>query len=101
MTRKRAAPRPSYAALRAFARGYLHEDFVQEHGDALGAARAFAADATSAERRQLSSELRHLAELASRWSGAQLVELLNDTLGARWATPTLEALRQMAEELDD
>jgi hypothetical protein len=35
----------SFGALRAFLRGYLHQDYEVEHGDPMRAADAFAADA--------------------------------------------------------
>ena len=91
---------PAYPALTQFARAYLHEDFVHEYGGAVAAARAFGADATAAERRALAVELGHLAEASSDWPHAKLAGFLTGTIGAAWATPSPEALREMAAALD-
>ena len=60
MRRRRRPPPADFAALRAFARAYLHEDFVREYGSAVQAARAFAAAASAAER----DDLEHCQEVA-------------------------------------
>jgi len=89
------ARRNRYPALKAFARGYLHEDYLQEHGSAKAAALAFCADASLEERRQVKRELLAVSgeaqlpyhdavkffthELKSAWqpaSPAELEELL-------------------------
>ena len=57
MTRRRTGSRPAdgkqFTALAEFARGYLHEDVIEEYGSAVGAASAFCADASADECRAL------------------------------------------------
>ena len=65
--------RPStYPQLEAFFGGYLHQDFVEEHGTLAGAVAAFARDASVRERRAHAREwkafrkdARHAVTLAS------------------------------------
>ncbi|MFN8061291.1 MAG: contact-dependent growth inhibition system immunity protein [Vicinamibacterales bacterium] len=70
--------------LRAFARGYLHEDFAVEHGDPALALAAFIADASIDERAALRDEcewlLRTLASMRLRDVRAVFVE----ALGSAW-----------------
>ena len=56
-TRVRGLTREAFPALRAFLRGYLHQDFEAVHGSLRAAADAFRADASPAERDQLVQEL--------------------------------------------
>lgn len=87
-------------ALRSFARAYLFEGFGAEYGSPAGAARAFAADASTIERRALARALRLLADEAADWPHEQLATFFTASLGAAWATPTADQLRQMAGEVD-
>ena len=70
-----------YPALRAFCRGYLHEDLPVEHGSAPEAARAFLADASAPEREAVRNEWARLRRAApsTRALGRAL-----DALGAAW-----------------
>jgi|tagenome__1003787_1003787.scaffolds.fasta_scaffold20088520_2 CdiI immunity protein len=45
--------------LAEFARGYLHEDVIPEHGSAVAAAKAYINDLSLEDRRALSNEVRH------------------------------------------
>jgi hypothetical protein len=48
--KRRAAKRtPEFPALREFFSGYLHQDFHDEYGSAVGAAQAFRRDASDSE----------------------------------------------------
>jgi hypothetical protein len=73
-----------YPALRAFARGYLHEDFEAEHGAPQAALDAFLAAATAAERRALAREAVRLDRRVAGWPVARVRELLRDDLGCAW-----------------
>jgi hypothetical protein len=55
-----------FPALAQFVTGYLHEDFVQEHGTVLDARRAFLADADAAERAAFVGELQRFRSAADR-----------------------------------
>lgn len=77
--------RPPYPQLEAFFSGYLHQDFIEEHGSLTGAVAAFARDANLRERRALAREwktfrrdARHAATLASTRAAV-------GALGAAWA----------------
>ena len=74
-----------YPALRAFCRGYLHEDLAVEHGSASGAARAFLADAAPPERQAVRHEWVRLRRAAA--SPRALGRAL-DVLGAAWRPRT-------------
>jgi hypothetical protein len=74
-----------YPQLEAFLGGYLHQDFVEEHGSLAGAVAAFARDASLRERRALAREwkafradARHATTLASTRAAV-------GALGAAWA----------------
>lgn len=47
---------PEFPLLTEFMRGYLHEDVVPEHGNALGAATAYLADTSEQDRKKLAKE---------------------------------------------
>jgi hypothetical protein len=96
--------RPSrYPQLEAFFGGYLHQDFVEEHGSVAGAVAAFGRDATLRERRALMREwqafradARHAATLASAREAVS-------ALGAAWAprrTDDLARLDRLIAALD-
>ena len=71
--------------------GYLHEDFVEEHGTAADALRAFREDADSAERRRFAKEARRFLNRTKLLSFDELRPLLQ-RLGCRWTPPSREAL---------
>lgn len=88
--------RPSaYPQLEAFFGGYLHQDFVEEHGTVAGAVAAFARDANLRERRALAREwkafrrdARHAATLASTRAAV-------GALGAGWAPRRADDLARL------
>lgn len=73
-----------YPALRAFARGYLHEDFEAEHATPRAALEAFLAAASPTERRALARESARLDRRIAGWPVARVRELLRDELGCAW-----------------
>ena len=75
---------------RAFS-GYLHEDFVEEHGTAAAALQAFQEDASPAENRRFRAEAGRFLE---RIEGTELSEVraLLGSLGSRWSPPSRKAL---------
>jgi hypothetical protein len=87
--------RPRYPQLEAFFGGYLHQDFVEEHGGLAGAVEAFARDANARERRALAREwkafrkdARHAATLASTRAAV-------GALGAAWAPRRADDLARL------
>ena len=84
-----------FPALAQFFGGYLHQDFLLDHGSAPAAARSFRADASPDEARAVDDELERLLTLTERWTVTQIRRFLK-SLGAAWLPSTradLEALR--------
>ncbi|MEO7271021.1 MAG: contact-dependent growth inhibition system immunity protein [Vicinamibacterales bacterium] len=84
-----------FPALAQFLGGYLHQDFVLDHGSAPAAARSFRHDASPEEARAVDDELDRLLALTERWTVTQIRRFLK-SLGAAWLPSTraeLEALR--------
>ena len=71
--------------------GYLHEDFVETHGTAASALRAFLDDANPAERRRFVREVKRFLEKTAGLDDDALSALVA-RLGSRWAPPSREAL---------
>jgi len=86
-----------YPALRAFARGYLHEDFEAEHGTPRAALAACLAAATRAERRALAREAARLDRRIAGWPVARVRELLRDELGCAWWPARASEVRALLE----
>lgn len=78
--------------------GYLHEDFVEEHGTAAAALRAFQEDASPAENRRFRAEVQRLLE---RIDGLKVSEMrtLLATLGCRWSPASRKALVALLTEV--
>src|SRR6476659_8135982 len=84
-----------FPALAQFFGGYLHQDFLLDHGSAPAAARSFRADALPDEARAVDDELDRLLILTERWTVTQIRRFLK-SLGAAWLPSSradLEALR--------
>lgn len=80
-----------FPALQQFFGGYMHEDFVEEHGSPEGALRAFQADADDDERRRLRAEAKKLLETVEDEELETVRERLT-TLGAKWTPRSRAAL---------
>ena len=87
-----------HPALRAFARGYLHEDFEAEHGTPRAVLAAFLAAATPAERRALAREAARLDRRIAGWPVARVRELLRDELGCAWWPVRASEVRALLDE---
>ena len=84
-----------FPALAQFFGGYLHQDFLLDHGSAPAAARSFRADASPEEARAVDDDLDRLLILTERWTVTQIRRFLK-SLGAAWLPSSradLEALR--------
>ena len=98
--RNRRLPRASELPnLTAFVRAYLHEDVVAEHGSAMGAADAFARDASSAERQALTRELERVARAFATRPAAEVTQFFGDTLRAGWTPSSRQELRLLIARL--
>ena len=87
--------RADFPALTAFLKGYLHEDFSEEHGSTRGAAEAFCRDASCDERRQLAEEMARLVEAAHGAPLASLRRFVTGGLGGGWTPRSANDLREM------
>jgi len=91
---------PAFRTLTTFARGYLHQDFVDEYGGACGAARAFARDAGPKGTDKLRGDIERLIALSADWPIARLRAFLVETLGAQWHLGSRRELSALARALD-
>ena len=82
-------------ALTAFARGYLHEDVLAEHGTPEAAASAFARDASPDERHQLIAELERLTTALAESPPNRLKRFFTHNLRAAWTPETVDDLRSL------
>lgn len=84
--------RRRYPALARFLDGYFHQDFAIEHGDPVGAARAFVRDASPAERASAARDLTRFIEIASGQLAGEWRSQLGG-LGGAWHPRSLGVLR--------
>ena len=82
---------------RVFA-GYLHEDFLEEHGTPLAALREFYKDANASERQRFSREAQRFLENTASLDFSD-VRALVARLGSRWTPPSRKALVALLTEV--
>ncbi len=82
---KKKIPAPAFPALASFGRGYLHQDFLEEHGSPEAALEAFLADATPGEARRLAREWQDFALRLRGRPPAVVRRLLAAELGTAWS----------------
>jgi hypothetical protein len=87
-------------ALRGWLRGYLHEDYGAEYGDAAGAAAAFCRDATPAEARELRSDWQAFRALTAGWPLDEMARVLTHEMGGAWVPASLHELAAVGRALD-
>src|SRR5215470_8368703 len=86
-----------FPELRRVFAGYLHEDFVQEHGTASAALAAFREDSNAAERRRFSKEVRAFLEQTRTLDFGE-VQALIASLGSRWTPASRQALVALLDD---
>lgn len=84
-----------YPALASFFSGYLHEDFVEEHGSPSHARRAFEQDASPDERTQWAREAAAFLEAAAAFPFDRVLDFLRRDLGAAWRPANLADLERL------
>jgi hypothetical protein len=94
------APGPSLSAIRfpqleSFFSGYLHEDYVADHGSPEGALRAWRLDATPKESQQLDDEACQLLQAADALPFEQVAAFIRRDLGSAWKPSDLARLKQL------
>lgn len=78
--------------------GYLHQDFLEEHGTPAAALRAFLDDANATENRRFRTEARRFLE---RIDGVDLSEVRAFllALGSCWTPPSRKALTRLMSDV--
>jgi hypothetical protein len=89
--------RDAFPALSNFLKGYLHEDYPDEHGSLGAAVAAFVADADPSERQQLVRELESLTRRLSGRSPRSLRRFVTGDLGSRWEPKSRHQLIELLE----
>jgi len=74
-----------WACLQSLGDGYLHQDFVAEHGSAAGAVRAWLSDTSVGEARTLSSEWRTFLNLTHGMTRDERTQALRHVAGGSWS----------------
>ncbi len=82
----------TFPALRQFLRGYLHQDWQEEHATPAEAAEQFCEDATGEERRAVASEWEAFRQQTKNLSLPAIAALLGSQLGAAWSPKTSDQL---------
>jgi hypothetical protein len=88
-----------FPALRAFMRGYLHQDFGEEYGSVEGAVRAFCEDASAGERKSVTGEWDLFLKAVRGKSVDEVNALLGGVLGSRWNAESLDDLQLVTRVL--
>ena len=89
--------RSPYPQLESFFAGYLNQDFPEIYGDLAGAVRAFAADASAAERQALARDWRAFrAEVGEDVT----VNSLGRTIASRFSSAWVPRRRTEVDQLD-
>lgn len=82
-------------------RGYLHEDFMQEHASVAAALEAFVGDLPPAERAAVAAEGARLVTALSELPIARLRAVLSATFRAAWHPPTPRDVIALLERMRD
>ncbi len=88
-----------FPALRPFFEGYLHQDFRDEYGSAVGAARAFRKDASDSELAAVRKEWKEWRAGLARASADEIAQATRK-LGAAWHPQVAEDLDQVEAALN-
>jgi len=86
-----ATPLEPFPHLRGFLSGYLHQDFLLDHGTPGAALRAFLADASAAERKALREDVRAFLAATGATSWRETLQAFLG-LGGAWLPPSCRAL---------
>jgi hypothetical protein len=84
-----------YPTLESFFSGYLHEDFVVDHGSPQGALRAFETDASQEERRAFAGEASALLDAAETLPFETVANFIRRDLGAAWRPANVGELERL------
>jgi post-segregation antitoxin (ccd killing protein) len=82
----------TFPALRQFLRGYLHEDWQEDHDSPAEAAQQFCEDASTGEREDVAREWEAFRQRTKNLSLPAISALLSNHLGAAWRPETADQL---------
>jgi uncharacterized protein (DUF2267 family) len=82
----------TFPALRQFLRGYLHQDWQEDHDTPEEAAQQFCEDASTEEREDVARDWEAFRQRTKNLSLRAVSALLNDHLGAAWRPETADQL---------
>ena len=88
-----------FPALVAFFRGYLHQDVGDEHGGAVGAARAFRRDASSSAAATLAAEWAAFARAAAELPLREVRRVMAEEMGSAWVPLARRELAALGKAL--
>ncbi|MGZ4787523.1 MAG: hypothetical protein ACXVZX_03320 [Terriglobales bacterium] len=91
--------RAQFPHLSEFARGYLHEDLIPEHGSPLQATIAYLHDLTPAERKKIADEAFRFRATVKEMSSAGVNSAIA-RLGASWTFISKDELDQVLQTLE-
>jgi hypothetical protein len=86
-----------FPALRAFLRGYFHEDMAEEYGSTEEAVRQFCEDADSGERKAVEAEWKRFLEQTHGQPLKTINQLLTKKLGSASVLRTEQELLDISE----
>ena len=99
--KRRAAKRtPEFPALREFFSGYLHQDFRDEYGSAVGAAQAFRRDASDWEVKAVRPEWNAWRTELEQVSSEEIAKAVRE-LGSVWRPESTADLDQVGAALGE
>ena len=87
-------PTLEYPAIRAFVRGYLHQDAREEYGSARAAGQQFCKDA---DRAQIQELRREWQQFQARHSSLDEINSTLQQLGCAWLFSTTDEFEQMLD----
>ena len=90
-----------WSHLQALLDGYLHQDFVVEHGTAGRAVEAWRADASPQEARAAASEWRSFLNVTAGMDVATRAQVLRELAGGAWAPITVADFDAVSALLTD
>jgi len=93
--------REAFPHVVSFFRGYLHEDFAQEHGSAIEARDAFLGDCLPGERRAFREEGPRLLRALSALSLPEARRVLTEVFGSAWSPASREEIEHLLVVPDD
>ena len=93
--RRRMLSARDVPALAGFARGYLHQDVLTEHGSAAEAVRAFCRESTGPEQAALTWDFARLIATAADWPAPALARWFRDDLGAAWSPDSFDEVVEL------